>query len=385
MGRGRPGHGRGLAGLPSYRLIRFHRAADGSWSYAGLIEPTGLPTGVLSTEVWRAVGSQGRFVVLMRDLTADGYTYRFLEFERAADGSWANLGSFHKTDPLPSDLVMSGRVFGYSIGGRSSLQRFMFRREPDGSWTASPAFDCPLLSALGDHWSFTEGRFAFSADNPFTVLYANSGIAWTVSRQPDGTWLSGAEFGAPFPDANERFGERLVVDGDRLFASIQSEKSSAPGGIQWPLGTVYEFDLSQMGLALQNSVEEVSLGDGGEIFLAMDFDAEISSALVVGSATGTSPGLPLVAGTLDLVLDAYTDLTLAGANQAPFYDTLAGEVVFKPLGPAETDGHAVISLPPGVNPALAGATLHHAALGFGPLPGFALLEITNTVSTLLVP
>ncbi|MEO0649360.1 MAG: hypothetical protein AAFZ65_01620 [Planctomycetota bacterium] len=52
----------------------------------------------------------------------------------------------------------------------------------------------------------------------------------------------------------------------------------------------------------------------------LDLDAGPGAAgdlyLVLGSATGTAPGLPLGAGSLPLVVDAYTNLTLAQPNGA---------------------------------------------------------------------
>lgn len=76
---------------------------------------------------------------------------------------------------------------------------------------------------------------------------------------------------------------------------------------------------------------------------------------VLGSATGTTP-FPLAPGVdLPLVFDTYFQLTITGANQAPFSGTLG-------LLDGDGRGRAEIQIPLGVPPSLAGLTLHHAFL-----------------------
>jgi hypothetical protein len=101
----------------------------------------------------------------------------------------------------------------------------------------------------------------------------------------------------------------------------------------------------------------ISLFTGGTQTLQLDAVAEGAghAYLVLGSASGTSGG-PLVGGVqLPLKLDNWFELCILSANQGPFGST---------LGRLDRDGQAVatITLPPGLNPFLAGLTLHHTFL-----------------------
>ena len=99
------------------------------------------------------------------------------------------------------------------------------------------------------------------------------------------------------------------------------------------------------------------------------------TALVLGSASGTSPGIDLGAFTLPLVLDLYTRSTLLLANSA----LLPGS-----FGPLDAIGHraAAVDLPSGVSPALAGLELHHACVLFS---GGSVVGVSNAAPLELAP
>lgn len=103
----------------------------------------------------------------------------------------------------------------------------------------------------------------------------------------------------------------------------------------------------------------ISVSAGGA--QSLELDAAPGQAanvyLVVGSASGTSPGLPLGVVELPLVPDAYLLLSVTGANQPPFGATLG---VLDEVGRAQ----ASWTLPAGSNPALAGLVLNHAFVAF---------------------
>lgn len=100
--------------------------------------------------------------------------------------------------------------------------------------------------------------------------------------------------------------------------------------------------------------------------------------LVLGSASGTTPGLALGGGVvLPLAADAYLGFSFKKANQGPFVDTFG---VLDATGRAS----AAFAVAPGSDPALAGLALFHA---------FAVLDATtlaalfagNGVSVSLAP
>ena len=100
--------------------------------------------------------------------------------------------------------------------------------------------------------------------------------------------------------------------------------------------------------------------------------------LVLGSATGTSPGTPVDGVVLPLILDAYSTVTLTNANQPPFGNT---------LGFLDVSGQATatLTIPPGTSPTLAGLTLFHAYLALDPSAGFSASVASNPVPLELVP
>lgn len=114
-------------------------------------------------------------------------------------------------------------------------------------------------------------------------------------------------------------------------------------------------------------------------FLRLDAGTALGERpyLVLGSMSGTSPGIPIDGLLLPLNDDAYLRLTALLPN-SPYLQASAGAT--------STSGTAltVFQLPPALFAALAGTRLHHAALvlsgGSGPA-----LHATNAAVLDLVP
>jgi len=117
-------------------------------------------------------------------------------------------------------------------------------------------------------------------------------------------------------------------------ASVPSLTSSLPA-ISLSTGTLQTFEL------------KAGAGNQGQPYL------------ILGTASGTTPGLPVDGLVLPLNVDNYTLLLLAGAP-VPTQTGL--------LGLLDTTGSASATLgfPAGLSPSLAGIVLHHAALVFAP-------------------
>ena len=130
---------------------------------------------------------------------------------------------------------------------------------------------------------------------------------------------------------------------------------------------------------LSADVASVSLAAGGAQSLALHAGPQHAGDLywLLGSTTGTSPGLPVGPYVVPLVPDAYFQFTLSNPNQPPLSGSLAV------LG-AGGVGTATVTLPAGASPSLAGITAWHAfvALELGSL---ALTGVSNPVSLTLVP
>ena len=125
----------------------------------------------------------------------------------------------------------------------------------------------------------------------------------------------------------------------------------------------------------------MSLSTGGVQTLVMNAGG-LSAGLVhllLGSASGTQPGIPVGGSLLPLgAPDAYLDFTLANPNSA----LLPGS-----LGFLDEEGRAVATfvLPSGASPGLAGLTLNHAFVALDPVAGGAPTFASQAAALALVP
>jgi pimeloyl-ACP methyl ester carboxylesterase len=131
---------------------------------------------------------------------------------------------------------------------------------------------------------------------------------------------------------------------------------------------------------LAGDLDNLSLSSGGVQRLALRTSAAFAGKLywTLGSASGTAPGLLIDGILLQLVYDAWTDYTLTVPN---------GQILVNSLGALDARGEADIdlTLPPGLSPALAGVTLHHACVVID-IPGSESLSLaTEPVAVTLVP
>lgn len=135
-------------------------------------------------------------------------------------------------------------------------------------------------------------------------------------------------------------------------------------------------------------VFELSVSAGGVQSLALDAGPLFASHpyLLLGSGSGTNPGLAIDGLLLPLVVDAYTTYSLLHPNQPPLGTSL-GILAASIPGPGPAPGgHASASftLGPGADPGLIGLTVHHAFLAFDPLVGTALFA-SNPAPLTFVP
>lgn len=169
-----------------------------------------------------------------------------------------------------------------------------------------------------------------------------------------------------------------TLSGSNVLANVirQGETGSpswmvdaAGAGSSTPLQVTVEslsVDATSLSLAAGGTVNfslDGGLGSAGQLFL------------MLGSATGTSPGIPVDGLTLDLAFDSFLVYMLTHANQAPYSNTLG---VLDGAGMASSS----LTAPAGSNPGLAGATLHHAYIV---LSGGAVSLTSNPTSLTLLP
>jgi FG-GAP repeat len=196
-----------------------------------------------------------------------------------------------------------------------------------------------------------------------------SGAAWVYEREA-GDWKQVGEIVQRHPGAGGEFGEDVAIDG---FLALVGQDSTIGIGAT-------AANLEQTGNALQVWPPSLSLSLGGQQLLSLNAGITGSDLRywILGSASGTSPGIPLPAGwLLPLVEDAYLQFTLQTPNSPYLPESLGALSV---IGQTQT----VFTLPAGTDPALAGIAIHHAFVAFEPLTGL-LHAVSNAAPVLLVP
>jgi hypothetical protein len=99
---------------------------------------------------------------------------------------------------------------------------------------------------------------------------------------------------------------------------------------------------------------------------------------VLGSITGTQPGIPAGSEVLPLNPDPYFFQTLSAPDFPPLSGSLA---TLDPLG----RGTTVVTVPPGAPPVFVGVTAHHASVVMEVVPVFQVLLVSNPVPLDFLP
>jgi hypothetical protein len=163
----------------------------------------------------------------------------------------------------------------------------------------------------------------------------------------------------------ERISDNTLLDSDLFTADADG------------LLTVPDVEIDGTGVRvrierlLAGDVSELSLLNGGTQALALRTSADYAGKLywVLGSASGTTPGLLLDGQLLALTYDAWFEYTLLNPNSAFLGNS---------LGSLNAQGEADIALnvPAGFNPNLVGVVLHHAAIVLD-IPGLQFVMLAT--------
>jgi hypothetical protein len=131
---------------------------------------------------------------------------------------------------------------------------------------------------------------------------------------------------------------------------------------------------------LSGDVASLSVGAGGAQQLALLAGAEHVGALylVLGTLSGTSPGLPVGDLVLPLQLDPYFLLTLTALSASPLTQSFG--ILAAPDGSAS----ASFALPAGAPSPLVGAVANHAYVVLDPLTG-AVEDVSNAFPVSFLP
>ena len=379
----------------------------GNW--ARVAELSGDPLDAAYGFWARSTAMDGEVIVVGSPLHNERKSGSVYFFERQGDGEWG-LQS-HIVSPADPEYV---DTFGESVavdgdralvGAPSSIFNsfvgvvYLCERDASGQWE--------VTDSLTDPSGLVGTRFgaAVALDGTRAVVGApssdgNAGAAYLFEH--DGNeWQLTETWNAPREEAASYYGHSVGVHEEQIRVAGQPEgqaDGSVPGvtdlfvfnGVSWERratirGTwtsakalrdsalvavqdsiliddewrvVVDFrDVTQIGTSFQALEDPVSLAVGADRSLLVDVGEEYAGSVyvVLGSASGSSPGLPLPNGdVLPLNVDPYFWITLRLANRWPIQNS---------WGELDPRGQAIAtwSLNAGAPPSLSGIELTHAA------------------------
>ncbi|QDU68278.1 FG-GAP repeat protein [Engelhardtia mirabilis] len=349
-------------GFPaSAPMLLFRRSSTGEWVSDGQIPKP--PT----------VGASGWSASLSGDLiavpyeSADGVTpdSGVVEIHRRGSSGWTLEATL-----APSDGPAFG-TFGRSVsldGTRVAIGRgshgvlgpaYIYVRDGAGNWTLEQQLvpTDPVLG-LGFGFSIDLKGDRLAVGSHMIGIAPHPGSAH-VYRLQAGSWqLESIVEGETVPPVVTLEGVARDVAIDATSVALgagQSDIQINPFSVQSRgAAFVYEPSGSQ---SLEAHPVLLHLWAGGTQQLALDFGSSAAGQLyiVLGSISGTTPGLSVDGLLLELVPDGYTNTTLVAPNTAPLGAT---------FGALDGSGRglATFSIPPNAPPSLAGLVLHHAAV-----------------------
>lgn len=412
----------------------FERQGDGSWLELDRFNALGGSPG---DRFGAAVALAGDIAVVGAPaadpggLSSAGLAY---VFERQASGDWKQIEKLDPPQPgtarrfghhveAAGPFVVVGQLAA-NAGDAAGASLFVFRRQGD-DFVLEATLTSPTPAAPGAHLFGTD----FDLDAPRLIVgdsAASAGGSAQVYERSGGTWsLVGSLAAAPEVsqapvgrsvaiddglallggpgDANQHGRAALflesvngswrelanVVPDDAALAtpddyarSIEMDADAivvgAPlfDGGAGSTGAAFAFNRGM----LMHGRTRLGIGGGAQqdFLMLAGPESAVKFHWLVGSATGTSPGVSISPSVLvPLVPDAYGVFTVFEANEPP----LVGSI-----GLLDQDGVGACSfvVPPGLSATLAGLTLHHAYLVYDPFTLF-IEAASNPVSLTLVP
>ena len=312
---------------------------------------------------------------------------------------------------------------------------YVFHRDAGGTWTeaaqlapATPVF----FTNYGESVAIDGSTAVVGADRyHFPSGFAGGAFVYELGA---GVWTESQILQAGDAESEAQFGHTVDLEGDVLVVGARS--SSFPGTIFSGSGAVYVFERGPGGFA---EIDELTASDGADtawmaddielsgdrlivsaerdseghelsgaayvwsvsgaecpgLFAApelVDLDGSQSQFLdvvagpahagqlywLLGSLSGTSPGLPIDGQLLPLNFDGYLLYTIQFPNLPPLVNS---------QGTLDANGRAELEIDvlEGLAPAFGGLTFEHAAAVLDPLAGGVVTFVSNPAPLTLVP
>jgi hypothetical protein len=323
-----------------------------------------------------AIGNLGRTNV------DDGGSYRRLDlvaFPQVTDGSFgaatgplvgkdgSTIWISYETEPAPASEERYAGVSCFIFLDPNGVGEYLFLGTPYNNFTWG--VDCPGCggATVGTTSALLRTRLVYRLDfqpGPERVRL------WTNPTSAHPTTLP--EMDTTVPDF--RFNELRIQSG-------LGGGGVGPGG--WLFDSVLvECQDCDPVQPLTGSPSTASVSTGG--IQTLDIDGGVANAgnpyLLVGSLSGTSPGLPIDSFVLPLNFDQYFQYTLSNPNTPPLNNSFG-------ILDGQGKSQAFFVLPIGANPNLVGLTAHHAfaVIGFVPPPIPVITTVSNAVGVTFTP
>jgi len=354
-------------GIPTGGVFVFDRddagtpadPTDDSWIPALAVYPpddqSGLEFGA-SIDVENgelAVGAPGYLKVSGPAALTVGAAYVFvgsgLSFEQRVNGNQSNNEAFGTSIAIWGDRMIVGAIGGQS--GQFSVSGAAFAFDRNGtSWSLNailiPA-NAPDNHRLGADVDLVGDLALVGAPHAQGVPNAQPGKFYAYVNN-DGTWDPIRSRTSSSPNDEDLFGTAVALTGRLETGDLALVGAPRAGAI---FGLDGEGLVDYRGTTLEACPTSIPAASGGTYTLSLSAGASNAGMAyaVLGSATGTSPGLDLDGNNLPLVYDAYFQATLANGGA---FSNFTGNL--------NANGRATATLTINGDPDLQGGTLYHA-------------------------
>ncbi|QDU65474.1 hypothetical protein [Engelhardtia mirabilis] len=358
-------------GMPANGAVYIReRQSDGSWPVTFKLTGSLAPP---LQELGADVAIDGDLAVASNPTERLAYV-----MQRDGSGAWSVTSILDVFTPEGLRVDVEGdriAIAAYQGNGLLSFGWvYLFERGTDGSINPTAALSIPSSStSLGGPFArdvVLEGGDLFvlgsTLGGEFPFFNGPLSRVWRYRQDANGDWI---EIGGyePYGLAADGGGFAMDVSGDTLLVGRTPEFESPQA--------ILEYRSSD----LLSSADALSLSSGGSQGLAI-LPGEHAAGwpyLLLGSLTGTSPGVDLGGGLqLPLVVDPWFQFLLANPNTA-----IAGSA-----GTLDDRGQALatLALPAGAAPSLAGSVAWHAYIVFDPAV-MAFVQASQPVALALLP
>lgn len=349
------------AGIFAGAAFVFERAADGTWSQvAHLLDPTAG----FGDSLGHAVALEGDLAFASALLDDDGADSggAVHVFEHDGLGSWSHAQTLTASAPQSGDrlgqsLAVDGDwlVAGTWIDdGDDPGRAHLFERDAlTGDWLERQVLVGPdgptyfgfgvAADLVGDLVVIGARRINFGSTQP--------GVVRSYERDPlTGEWLWVCDVAPDGSQPDGRFGSALAISGPREFLAGAHTADSAAVPLS---GAAFCARVGR--LMRSRTTVGIADADSSELLLFAGVENARSFHVIIGSFTGTAPPINVDGVDIPLAWDDYTQLTVVDQG---------GSILSGGFGLTDGAGRATATfqLPPGLDPALAGLTMWHAAV-----------------------